>query len=101
MGLENVPLGTLINYLNGNDDGLININKNEAIFNLKIHGILFEDKKIIIANKHPKLDAIFKGTQFDGGYASIIRRAKGATSIGEKRFASGIKSRAWSVQIEK
>lgn len=101
VGLENVPLGTLINYLNGNDDGLININKNEAIFNLKIHGILFEDKKIIIANKHPKLDAIFKGTQFDGGYASIIRRAKGATSIGEKRFASGIKSRAWSVPLEK
>lgn len=99
VGLENIPIGTLINYLNGNQDGLNNIPKSEVNLNLKIHGILFEENKIIIANKHPKLDQIFKGTQFDGGYASIIRRAKGAVSAGERRFASGIKSRAWSIPL--
>ena len=50
----------LINYLNGNQDGLNNIPKSEVNLNLKIHGILFEENKIIIANKHPKLDQIFK-----------------------------------------
>ena len=99
VGLENIPLGSLIDYLRGGKE-VTNITKNDAEFNLKIHGILVEKNSIIIANKHPKLDAIFKGTQFDGGYSGFIKRAKGAVAVGEKRFASGIRSRAWSVPLE-
>ncbi len=101
IGLENVPIGSLINYLFGEKE-FQNILENDAVINLKAYGIIVlkNEKRVIIANKHPKLDYIFKGTQFDGGYSNIIKRKSGSKPEGEKRFASGIKSRAWSIPWE-
>lgn len=95
IGHDNIPIGSLIAHVLGKKE-FPNLLEGDPPFYLKSHGILVENNKVIIANRHPKLDTIFNNTQFDIGYGIILRRLKGAQPVGEKRFGSQIRISAWS-----
>ncbi|WP_397601336.1 hypothetical protein [Silvanigrella sp.] len=75
------------------------LSKEDIILHLKTHGILVENKRVIIANQHFKLNEIYKGTKYMNNHSQFLKKIKGAISEGEKRFAQGIKSRCWSIPI--
>jgi hypothetical protein len=53
-----------------------------------------EEDGFIIANRHPEIEKVMKGTRWNlAGWGHVLRRLNGATPTKAKRFAAGEVSR--------
>jgi putative DNA primase/helicase len=64
-------------------------------------GIKIEGDGFIVANSHPSLAAIFRGTRWDSGmWGSALTRLQGATQTPQRRFADGVRSLAVKIPAD-
>lgn len=87
---ETMSLGTVIsNVLDSETD------RGEWVATLNQFGIKAADDGFLVANSHPALQRVYRGTRWEGGlWGSALARVEGAQREKQRRFSDGVRSLA-------
>ena len=87
---ETMPLGAVIAnaYSSGSESGT-------WISAMDQHGIKLEENGFVVANSHPGLDRLFRGSRWEGKlWGSALGRLEDARRVPQRRFSDGVRSLA-------
>lgn len=93
-GRDLVGVGHVLAQLN-DPQRMRDNNVDELRGQLAVLGIKLENQSFIVSNTHPGLEAVYKGTRWEGkGWGSALARLDGAEATPLRRFHDGVRSRA-------